>query len=297
MHDDWEVIRGTDSTINDAAMNPDRDNSNNIVEYLRATLPQDAESFPDLQTITIDLNDLYPGEDGTAANPYIDRLNPIVSAAEPGDTVILPTGYFFEHASFSLSNHITLQGQDDKSTVIQAPIVGTSLNTWCELKNITIEATVTTALISSNANFIGNIVHIQGNGMTLQAAHNATIKNNIFSTPANGNGINILNSNHVEIINNTLHNFTNGVINTSGTDIYLSNNILTNSTDIVGNNFSTISFNIISDGQFSGIAGNMQFWPDYIDAANLNFHIGTSSPAIATGDPQSDYADGASTQW
>jgi hypothetical protein len=57
MPDDWETIRGTNPGVLDARI--DGDGVDNVVELLRNTLPLDANSLPTIQTIYIDVANLY----------------------------------------------------------------------------------------------------------------------------------------------------------------------------------------------------------------------------------------------
>src|SRR5262249_39505919 len=59
-----------------------------------------------------------------------------------------------------------------------------------------------------------------------------------------------------------------------------------NADDLVGLTFDQVRFTDVGDGEFAGAIGNISADPQFVDAANRDFHLLASSPCIETGSTQ-----------
>lgn len=116
-------------------------------------------------------------------------------------------------------------------------------------------------------------------GLDLCGASNSSVRNNLFVS--GDKGITCAGNDSVEISNNTIVNQTNvGIDFFGGQAPTITNCILWNNTDDL--NGCSATYSCIEDGDAG--TGNISTDPDFVDAANDDYHLKADSPCIDAGD-------------
>ncbi|MBI1853979.1 MAG: DUF1565 domain-containing protein [Planctomycetes bacterium] len=115
---------------------------------------------------------------------------------------------------------------------------------------------------------------VQGNGVGVRA----TVER-IYGTPQNQS----------RLVNDSIvANRTAGVVAqvTSFDTLEVVNSIVTdNANDLLGLTLSRVRYCDIGDGEFAGMNGNISADPQFVDAANHDYHLRATSPCIEAGSP------------
>lgn len=293
MNDDWESARGTKLLIADAAEDPDLDGAVNIVEFLRYSFPRSSTSFPATKLIYIDSNQAPVVELGTLAAPFT-RIDRGLSAAEAGDTLVIASGIYNSNTEqiININKPIHLVGPADRSALVQG--IGFNIGTgtqWSAVENVSFQMSLFFGVVGSNANLISSVLDI-GNGVVLQSASYATLRNNIFSNMGGARDLGILNSNATVVVSNTFVGAAIGIEqDAAATDTVLANNIINNNDALVGfPGSATVRFNVIANGEYPEIEGNLSNAVTFVDAISQDYRLAFNSVGVAMGDPEQDFA-------
>jgi nitrous oxidase accessory protein len=196
-----------------------------------------------------------------------------IDAADPGDTIFVYNGTYFENLVIDKS--IILIGENKDSTIIDGRIVGNTIKVnadYVTIKNFTITHSgliypLSGINLSSNHNIIeNNFITDNFYGLTVYFSHENIISGNIIQNDENC-GIYISNSKNNSIFNNTIkNNYFNGV------GLYYSsdNNIIENN-NFINNGFCGVNIRISS--------GNKVINNNFSDN-NIGIHL-PSYPNIA----------------
>lgn len=288
MSDDWERARGTDPNGDDARSDADNDGVDNVIEFLRGTLPNDAASAPTLVTIYVDAANTSGVEDGSAQNPYSDMI-PAVNQAQHGDAIRLAPGTYLAGQFLAISKSIDILGPEDRSAAIAPGLLFFSNMKRATISGITFSGYFSTQNVR-NMELSNCVLNVTNHSYRLGSK--VTIRNCL--RPLIGttvNGVTVSGASDVELINSTIAGFTTGInILDSASVVTVHNSILNNSVDFAGPlNGVSVSYSLISDGQFSGANGNISADPVFVDTVNGDFHLAAGSPAIDAGDPGDAY--------
>ncbi|MGB5281832.1 MAG: hypothetical protein WBN37_11000, partial [Arenicellales bacterium] len=289
MSNDWESVRGTDPLVDDADQDPDDDQADNIIEYLRGTLPLDASSIPATVMIHVDLSNVSGVEDGTAANPYSD-LTVALNIAQDGDTIQLASGVY-SLGFYIFNKALRIVGPADRSAEISMTSFFSFGSFWTNFNNLTLR--YPGSYLSNIRNVHFNNSHlIPGTTTTIAGNSKLTFRNCLLSNTTATSGIAIQASSVVELINSTVAGMPVGIDMQSATaGLLMHNSILSNTVDLQGvSDGAGFSYNLISDGQFIGINGNISGSIDFVDAANGDYHLLPGSLGIDAGDPVDDFS-------
>ena len=301
MVDEWEQMHGTDPFFADGREDLDDDGVVNAVEFLRATLPDDSTSKPEIKTIYVDpINN--------SSSDTFATIDEAMSEAEHGDTIQLSAGIHEFNSKFTSSRKsVRLQGAANLSSTISATDVfnfgGPQSDNvyWGEFTGVKLEAPVLRAGHAKNYVVSNNEV-ILSNSFHLANSNSLEILNNVIraSTQDSGTGIRLFNSKRALIENNTIVSFSKGIEAPSSTQLasgwLIQNNIMYgNGTDLDGfSDAAGIQYNLISDGTFEGQNDNISYDsatddPLFIDAASTDYRLDSPlSPAIDSGNILSD---------
>ncbi len=291
MHDDWEVARGTSVDSRDANIDLDNDGVLNIIEYLRYTLPDDSTSTPSLNTIYVDPNADPNVESGAEETPY-SRVDRALSAALEGDTLSLASGIYNSNTEqvITFNKHIQLVGPQDKS----ANLSGLSISTgqgmnWIAFKNLTLDMSLGIFVFANNSLLEGNLIR-SNNGIVIRDSDSVTLINNILHNESGTRDIGVINATNTLIENNTVSGATLGIeVDQDSSGAMLRNNIVMNSTSLMGVTAQNARYNLIADGQLTGQNGNLTLTPVFANEVSDDFHLSPMSPGIALGDPDSSF--------
>jgi hypothetical protein len=288
MSDDWEFARGTDPAVNDARVDSDGDSVDNVVEYLRRTLPLDASSVPDIRTLYVDQSNTTGVEYGSPKSPF-SSISVALTEASHGDTISLASGTYSLNF-FYYTQAVNIVGPADHSAVLSAGYFAPVGQLWGGVENVT--------LLASN-NYIQNVRNYRYLNSKIRATQGTTliggsrvIIENCVVDGANNAAITVNAGSGLNVVNSTIAGNPTGV-SLASVDAALSirNAILSNETDLVGvADGSSIRYSLISDGQFVGENGNIGGDPLFSDVANGDYRVLAGSPAIDAGDPADTYA-------
>lgn len=250
---------------------------------------------------------------GTADFPYAS-IQKALNECREEDSVLISTGTYFETIS-TLDKSVFISSiSGPEETIIDANYSGSDVVTLYEnshLAGFTIQNSATGAqyagvrISSGSASVIhSNKIFDNINGIIIEENSNPTIKNNIIT---GGNTLILCqDGSEVLIENNTLIGGKTG-IGILGSDIVftITNNIITNNQGIGGINFEIIpendpvitynnvwnntpsNYNGFND--YTGTDGNISENPQFVNYAERDFHLLSTSPSIDAGDPDSDY--------
>lgn len=287
MSDDWERVRGTDPAVDDATADTDGDGVENIIEHLRGTLPGDATSTPVLTTIYLDAANTTGVEDGSLLNPF-SKIRAALMQANHGDTIRIASGMYEQGGYFNIAKSVNLVGPSDRSAIFtpfysaisgvkRSKISGISLGGYfwfSASRNVEIE----------NSTFFTNTNNIS-NGSKVKISNSTR-----YAATASSNRIGI-NTSEVELNHVTITGFATGLaVQDPFSSLKVQNSILVNTVDITGNMTNvSVSYSLVSDGQFASGPGNISADPVFFDAVNYDYHLAAGSPAIDAGDPDAPY--------
>jgi len=289
MPDDWETVRGTVKWLDDARKDPDADGVDNIIEFLRNTLPTDVNSAPVIQTLYVDPVNGVDTNDGSKATPFASLAKATISARN-GDTIMLASGnYALGFYAFSKSIQIT--GPADRSAIMNTSGVIINGLKWGGLSGVTWN-------VGSFFNYFRgrNIIfnHSQLNllkplslptGAKLTLNHvlltNAGSSAAAITTPANA----VSNQITLAVHNSTITGFPLGIKWNSGYDLRVTNTIIDTTISVENGYGFQLRYSLIKDGQFTRYNGNLTGVPGFVDALTGNYHLQPNSAAVDSGNP------------
>lgn len=298
MPSDWEQVRGTDPMIDDALVDADGDGVDNVVEYLRSTLPLDASSVPIISTVYVDAANLSGIEDGTTGNPFTSIVAAI-NAAQAGDVILLAPGKYNKDSYIYIGKAVKIVGPADLSADITANNINLSAVPWGGFSYVTMRVNYSNLFSTRNFVFEANHLFLRGY-LWLAIGSRITFNHNLIeSTGTATEAFWIDNNSHMDLVNNTIVGFPVGVRSeayyfstlggTPGTAM-IRNTTLVNTSDIVAPTGTIdIQYSLIGDGQFAGTNGNLTGDPLFVDAVNGDYHLQAVSPAMDSGDPTDPY--------
>ena len=291
MPDDWETVRGTNVALHDSLEDADSDGANNIVEYARSTLPLDAASVPPIKTIYVDISNLSGIEDGTQANPY-STVQAGIADAQTGDTVDVAAGNYIL-GFYGGSKNIRITGPASGGVTLSATYHYQATGLWAEYSNIVLNTTFQTLTYGAKNLVFKNTTIRSVQGMSINQNANVIFENTLFEPAGSPTAITISNSSSMSLSHVTISGFSIGIDNAAaGASITISNSILANTIDLQGvTDGSGISYSLLSDAQFTNTNNNISGDALFVDAANNDFHLQTTSPAIDSGNPADDYSN------
>jgi len=258
-----------------------------------------------------------PGDDilnnGTSDFPYAS-IQKALNECREGDTVLVSAGTYFETIN-TLDKSVSINsilGTDE--TIIDANFSGSDVVTLYKnshLAGFTIQNSATGSQyagirISSGSSPVihSNKIFDNVNGIIIGENSNPTIRNNIIT---GGNTLILCQDGSGDLIeNNTLIGGKTG-IGILGSDIVITitNNIITNNQGAGGINFEIIPenepvitynnvwnntpSNYVGFNDYSGTDGNISENPQFVNYAERDLHLASTSPSIDAGDPDSDY--------
>lgn len=301
MSDDWETIYGTDPDVDDALSDLDNDNVTNIIEFLRKTLPNDANSTPVISTLNVDVANVSGVEDGTVENPF-STVAAAIFAASHGDTISLASGMHVLNGYVYLTKSIKFVGPEDLSAELSGYYLYIASVKWGGFYSVKLNTNYNYLFATQHFEFNGNTL-VPANEIWIAAGSNISFNNNLIKNPGvlATEAIWIDNDSHVDLINNTIVGFPVGIrseayyyptLTGSPGTATIRNSIFVNTDDFIAPaNTINIQYSLISDGEFSGVNGNISAEPLFVNAANDDYHLLAASPAIDAGDPDSLYAN------
>jgi parallel beta-helix repeat protein len=228
------------------------------------------------QTIYVDTLNKSGIEDGTSVNPY-NTLNEAIERSITADTVFVSPGIY--QGGINDIGSITLIGKDPLTTIIRGGYIGmrssnSSISGFSikESGRVGIEIHADSNIVISNNIISDNQQHgivLGWSGPVSAIIRNNTIVNNTW------NGISIENdASEVIITNNIISHNGSGISNTTGSLVNNSYN------DIYGNNNDLLN---LEKG-----TGDIFKDPLYTDRQGKKYTLTSSSPALDSGDPDSD---------
>jgi hypothetical protein len=290
MSDDWEFAYGTDSALNDARVDSDGDGVDNVVEYLRGTLPLNAASVPETRIWYVDQANDSGVEYGSPKAPF-STVQAALTASNAGDTISLASGTY-ELDFFIVSQSVNFVGPADQSAVLVPTYFYAYGPVWGGVENITLQ--------TAYANYAWDVRNYRYRNSRIQAVQGSqlgggarvTFENCVISG-AGQTAITVNGASAVSVINSTIAGNPTGIsLASANGGLTLRNSILANTVDLVGvTDGGGISYSLIGDGQFVGVNGNISADPLFMDAANGDYHLQAGSPGIDAGDPADAYAN------
>lgn len=285
--DDWETVRGTNPNLDDALLDADNDGANNVIEFLRATLPLDASSTPTLQTLYVDINNTSGVEDGTPTHPY-QTLASAITQTNAGDTLSIAAGNY-SLGFYSNAENIRFVGPAEGGVTFTCSYFFPSAGYWSVYENIDITTSNLVYLLNVRNLVIKNSTINAAQGTFIYRSAKVAFENTLFK-PA-GSLSAISSSGTLKLQHVTIAGFALGIdqISTEAS-LTLHNSILANDIDLQGVTDATaIQHNLISDGQFTGDNANLAGDPQFVDASLGDYHLLASSPAIDAGTISAPY--------
>jgi uncharacterized protein (TIGR03790 family) len=298
-----EIQAGLNPLVNDTNLDNDQDGVSNSLELLNGTNPNDATSKPIFSTYYVDNTNLTGIEDGSAANPYT-LLNDAIIAAKHGDTIQMAAGEYELLGSF-FQKSLRIIGQGTSQTTITTTANLYIYNWfWGEISNVRFntnyglifwymqnthisQCEIHSQYTGLNINFSPSLVidHclIVGADTGLALQYNVNINDDILLSHITFDRFAYaFNDNVADAANLEKFVITNSIINAaaeSASPIVSPPNV----------HYSLVNLTTGSN-EFAGTKGNLSTDPRFVDAVNGDYHLLPTSPAIATGDPASDYS-------
>ncbi len=291
MSDDWETLRGTWKRRDDARRDMDGDGVDNVIEYLRGTLPADAASRPVIQTIHVDaVNGDDATGDGSLSSPFAS-LRSGIAAARAGDTVVLAPGSYGGNSFLGLNKSVLLRGPENRSARLASAFVYINGLRWGGLSNLSWS-------VSGYAYYVNSRnVEFRNTEISLSQTLNMNRDTKLFmdhvlltgtaataivaSDPAVGSG----SRTELRLNNVTLSGFSMGIDWNQGYGLRITNSILANTVDLKDTWPFQVWSSLVSDGQASSGFSNLGGDPRFVDAAKGDYHLLADSPAIDTASP------------
>ncbi|HEB67353.1 MAG TPA: TIGR03790 family protein [Gammaproteobacteria bacterium] len=291
MSDDWETIRGTSPFIDDARRDADNDGVDNIIEFLRYTLPRDAASTPVINTIYVDsTNGSNDAGDGSADAPFATLARGIRSALA-GDTIQLANGNYGNGNPLFLNKAVRILGNRSGVT-ISTGFTNISNMRWGGFENLRWSSTGY-LWISNARNISFRNIEMELGDYTLLLSRNSKVlveqalitgTGTAFNTdePANGNNNRVgLRLNQV-----TLAGFQLGIDwNPNSYDLRITNSILANTVEVKDARPWQIGYSLVSENSVASAYNNLVGDARFVDAVNGDYHLLPDSPGIDTGSP------------
>jgi parallel beta-helix repeat protein len=310
MPDGWEVDNGLNPLEDDADSDLDTDTYSNIAEYIHSSDPDDPNSLSATMTIVV------PTDVGT--------IQQAIDWSIDGDVIEVLQGTYTENVDFGgkaitlrstdpddwdvvaatiidggdLGTTVTLDSGEDANSILTGFTVRGGQSNGVDCTFASCRAVVTNCIIEKNgANGIivnygvssptitNNIIrNNDGSGICVDYGASPTIKNNVIY----GNSIGIYHRGAASISNNTIVYNTNYGIWRYGQALTVSNCIIWGNIDDLYSCSATYS--CIGEGIGDPNDHNISIDPNFIDAANDNYHIHPElSPCIDMGDPNGVY--------
>lgn len=292
MSDDWETIRGTRVSSDDARVDADGDGVDNIIEFARNTLPLDVTSVPPVQIWYVDsVNGDDAAGDGSAANPYAN-IPAALAVARAGDTLRLATGSYGSGTFFFLSKMVSIEGPADRSATVSLPSLYIYGPSWGGFSGVKLN-TGSFFYLQSGRNLIFSNVELSMAGTLRMAANTKLLLDHVLVT---NNGpaavavvatdvINGFNQTNLELSNTTLAGFALGIDWNQGQFLRIRNSILANTVDLQDAWAYQIWNSLISDSQFISFGNNLGGDPLFVDVMAGDYHLLANSPAVDTASP------------
>ncbi len=310
MPDDWETARGTDPLIEDARLDLDGDGVINVVESLRASLPNVATSIPVPALKTVYVNAATGNDsnaDGSTAFPY-RTLNAAINATTTthGDTVEVAPGHY-DVGSLYFDKSLRLLGPADRSAIIAGTSFNWYLARWGTMSGFDIR--VSDHRLSGTLNVVYTncrlasawVSHYDYGGP--RSPSKVELKHCVVTNPNTlevGLGLGpapqdpgslLPDQSTLSLINTVIVGFPVGVRQT-GPDTHLMarNSIFDNDVNLQNvDDTSDIRYSLFKDGfgnggVFAG-TGNINAVPLFIDPINGDFRLQSTSPGMDAGDP------------
>ena len=291
MSDDWETIRGTSRFVDDARRDPDGDGVDNIIEFLRDTLPRDAASVPAISTVYVDsVNGADDTGDGSAAAPFA-TLGRGIRAARAGDTVQLAAGNYGNGSFFALSKAVRIRGGSGVS--LGTGFTSLSGLRWGGVEDLRWSISGFMWVSSARNVQFRNLKLVLGNYTILMGGNSKLLFNRALITgsapaafttnePPNGSNDRVgLRLNQV-----TLAGFPLGIDwNPNSYDLRITNSILANTVELKDAQPWHVWYSLVSENSVAGAYNNLVGDARFVDAANGDYHLLPDSPGIDTASP------------
>jgi len=291
MNNDWESIRGTQVRVDDARVDADGDGVDNIIEFARNTLPLDAISVPVITTRYIDsVNGDDNTGDGSISGPYAS-LSVALSEARAGDTLRLATGNY-NIAGFFLSKMVFIEGPANRSAMINMNTFLISGMKWGGFSGVVIKTGGFFSATNSRNMIFSNLELEMASPLRMGSKTGLLFDHVLISNTGGAAGsivvadeLNGISQASLEIRNSTIAGFPVGIDWNQGRQLRIRDSILANQVDLQDAFGYQVQNSLTSDAQFSRRGNNITGDPLFVDAANGDYHLLASSPAIDTADP------------
>ena len=217
-----------------------------------------------------------------------------MSAAQDGDTIIVAAGAY-SAPSLIIQKSINILGPADRSAIITSITMVYFNAIWGDMSGVSMVLTGASQFFQVLRNIYISNCHVEASGYLYLSLTDMVWKNCTFVGPDDGsaNGLTFQPTAAAQFINNTITGFTTA-LNVTGADpgLVVRNTILDNIDDLTGvQNTTGFKYNLISDGDLAGINGNITgASPQFVDAANGDYHLQANAFAIDAGNPDDPYA-------
>ncbi len=287
MSNDWETIYVTSLYVDDSARDPDGDGVDNVIEYLRGTLPNDATSTQLITTWYVDGSTGDNANDGSKTSPFA-TINKAIQSARHGDTIEVAAG-LYNMNNLSPNKSVKIQGPRDRSARLVTNFTFINGVVWGGLANFQWTSQGGAYLYSSRNVTLRNMQITLSRPFNLNpntklildhALITGTAVAGITATPvATGNRTSLY------LFNTTLAGFPTGIRWNSSFYLRINNSILANTVDVENAYGFQFWYTLSSDGTYTAFSGNLTGDPRFVDAAKGDYHLLPTSPAIDTGNP------------
>ncbi|WP_198266193.1 TIGR03790 family protein [sulfur-oxidizing endosymbiont of Gigantopelta aegis] len=290
MSNDWELAYGTKTYADDASEDPDKDGADNILEYLRYSLPNDATSTPITNTLYVDATIGQDTNDGSLEAPFAS-VSRAMRAASDGDTIQLASGQY-SMGFFGFFKSVRIQGPIDRSAELSSSFVFVNAVKWGGLYNLKLTLSGQFNLYSGRNITMSNVELYLSQPITMNLNTKMTIEHGLvvnrgaagMAISANGSRNYIRTALNIE--SSTIVGFPIGIKWNKGIYLRVNNSILANDIDLQDAYGFQIWNSLLSDGQFSGFSSNLSGDPLFVDASIGDYHLQPASPGVDTGSPR-----------